>query len=150
MAEATRTSLHIGAVAARAGVNVQTLRYYERRGLFATPPRSASGYRQYRPETVDLIRAVKRAQGLGFRLAEIEDLLRLQETGRKPAEVRAAADAKLREIDDKIRALAKMRRALQRLVETCACGGDLRRCKILDGAEGDPPRRVPREERRAR
>jgi DNA-binding transcriptional MerR regulator len=141
--------LHIGAVAARAGVNIQTLRYYERRGLFDTPQRSPSGYRQYRPETVQLVRAVKRAQQLGFRLAEIEDLFRLQEARAPAAKVRSLADAKLREIDEKIRALRTMRRALQRLVDTCACGGDLSRCRVLDGL-GNEPRRGTRSRRRGK
>lgn len=140
MIDAGRETLHIGAVAAHAGVHIQTLRYYERRGLFDRPERSPSGYRQYRPETVLRVRAIKRAQSLGFRLAEIRDLIRLQETRGPAATVRARGDAKLREIDEKIRTLQRMRRALRTLVATCACGGDLSRCRVLDGLD-DGPRR---------
>ena len=73
-----RERLRTGEVAARAGVNVQTLRYYERRGLLKKPGRRASGYREYSPDAVRLIRFIKRAQELGFTLTEIEDLLRLR------------------------------------------------------------------------
>jgi len=71
---ASSPSVHIGAAAAAAGVNVQTLHYYERRGLIRRPPRTASGYRQYPPATVRSVRAIKRAQSLGFTLEEIAEL----------------------------------------------------------------------------
>jgi DNA-binding transcriptional MerR regulator len=72
-------------VAQRAGVNAQTLRYYERRGLLPDPPRTASGYRAYGPEAVRIVRFVKRAQELGFSLTEIEVLLHLADGGPSPA-----------------------------------------------------------------
>jgi len=78
-------ALRIGEVAGRAGVNVQTLRFYERRGLLPEPPRRASGYREYAPESVRRVRFIKRAQELGFTLAEVEELLRLREDPRIPA-----------------------------------------------------------------
>src|SRR5262252_9659941 len=68
-------------VAERAGVNAQTLRYYERRGLLAEPPRSPAGYRDYPPAAVEVLRFVKRSQELGFTLAEVEELLSLAEGG---------------------------------------------------------------------
>ena len=68
--------MRIGEVAARAGVNVETLRYYERRGLLPEPPRTPTGHRAYDDDTVRFVRAVKEAQGLGFTLAEIEEYLR--------------------------------------------------------------------------
>jgi len=71
-------TLRTGEVAAQAGVNVQTLRYYERRGLLKEPARRASGYREYPPDSIGLIRFIKRAQELGFTLTEIEDPLRLR------------------------------------------------------------------------
>ena len=70
--------MQTGEVAARAGVNIQTLRYYERRGLLGRPPRTASGYRRYSEDAVRIVRFVKRAQELGFTLDEAEQLLRLR------------------------------------------------------------------------
>src|SRR5260370_39379593 len=92
--------MRTGEVAAEAGVNVQTLRYYERRGILAKPKRAPSGYREYAPDAVRLIRFIKRAQQLGFTLEEIEELL-LWPRGRGGggAGVRSAAEAKLVEID---------------------------------------------------
>jgi DNA-binding transcriptional MerR regulator len=82
-------ALRIGEVAGRAGVNVQTLRFYERRGLLPEPPRRASGYREYAPESVRRVRFIKRAQELGFTLAEVEELLRLRED---PAKLSCCAE----------------------------------------------------------
>jgi DNA-binding transcriptional MerR regulator len=68
-------ALRIGEVAGQAGVNIQTLRFYERRGLLAEPPRRSSGYRQYPLESVSRVRFIKRARELGFTLAEVEEIL---------------------------------------------------------------------------
>ena len=113
-------TLRIGEVAGRAGVNVQTLRFYERRGLLPEPPRRASGYREYAPESVRRVRFIKRAQELGFTLAEVEELLRLREDPRIPCrEVRATAETKIADIEEKMRRLRAMRAALAALVESC-------------------------------
>lgn len=96
--------MRIGEVAAHAGVKVDTLRYYERRGLLAEPDRSeSSGYREYSPDAVAQVKFIKRAQDLGFSLAEIDGLLRLRD-GRagNRVEVRNLAKSKLRTIDEKI------------------------------------------------
>lgn len=128
-----KARMRIGAVAAAAGVNVQTLRYYERRGLLERPPRSRSGYREYSAEAVRLVRFIKRAQGLGFTLREIEGLLRLRDAdGRDRRRVLEAAVAKLADVDEKIRQLQSMRRALATLVDSCACGGSEPVCPILE------------------
>ncbi len=95
-----RERLRIGAVANQAGVNIQTLRYYERRGLLDEQERTTSGFREYPPDTVRLIRFIKRAQDLGFTLGEIEELLPLRE--RRPADrvnIRSVAQAKVAAID---------------------------------------------------
>lgn len=131
-----RETLRTGEVAAQAGVNVQTLRYYERRGLLEEPARRASGYREYSPDAVQLIRFIKRAQELGFTLAEVEDLLRLrgdQETA--CSEVRTAAEAKIEDIEQKVRHLRAMRRALVVLVASCATEGSPRHCPILEALD---------------
>src|SRR5216683_3180414 len=88
--------MKIGQVATRAGVNIDTLRYYERRGLLAEPERRPSGYRDYPEETVPIIRFIKRAQDLGFTLNEIEELISLRDggNGRRKGEIRALAEAK--------------------------------------------------------
>lgn len=127
--------LRIGQVAVQAGVHIQTLRYYERRGLLEEPERTRSGYREYPPETVRIIRFVKRAQDLGFTLGEVGDLLALRKRPRDRRKVRAAAEAKLRDIDDKVRRLQSMRRALTTLVESCACSGAEVTCPIIEALD---------------
>jgi Hg(II)-responsive transcriptional regulator len=128
--------LRIGEVAARAGVNVQTLRYYERRGLLAEPERTASGYRLYPSEAVQLVRFIKRAQELGFSLNEIEQLLRLRDDRASSCEeVQALAEAKIDTIEAKIRQLAALREALEVLVRSCERGDADRECPILEAIE---------------
>ena len=128
--------MRIGDVASRAGVNTQTLRYYERRGILGEPKRSASGYREYPTDTVRLIRFIKRAQELGFTLTEIEELIALrQTTSRRRAKVRELAAAKMRDIDEKLARLQAMRSALYTLVEDCACGAETLSCPILEALD---------------
>ena len=128
--------MRIGEVALRAGVNVQTLRYYERRGLLREPARSPSGYRQYDADAVRVIRFIKRAQELGFSLREVEELLQLRANKRaKCADVMATALAKLDDIDRKVRSLQSMRQALKGLVASCKNGASLD-CPILEALDG--------------
>lgn len=122
-------TLRIGDLAARAGVSVDALRYYERRGLLTPTGRRASGYREYPPEAAALVRFIKRAQALGFALAEVEELVRLRGNARRPAAALAARDvaaAKVRDIDERVRQLLALRGALADLVEACesTCGPD--------------------------
>ena len=95
-----RAALRVGRVAVRAGVHRETLRYYERRGLIAAPPRRPSGYRAYPPATVERVRLIKWAQDLGFTLREIGELSRipLDHAARRARRVEAHADAKIRQI----------------------------------------------------
>jgi Hg(II)-responsive transcriptional regulator len=135
-AEMQPGTLRIGEVARRTGVNIQTLRYYERRGLLKKPPRTPTGYRQYPSETVRLIRFVKRAQELGFTLKEIKELLRLRDNQRASCtEVRSTAEVKLRDIDNKIDSLRRMRGALRILVVTCRNNASIRECPILEALD---------------
>ncbi len=130
--------IRIGEVAGRAGVNVQTLRYYERRGLLEKPERTQSGYRRYAPETVRLIRFIKRAQELGFTLTEAEDLLRLRRArGRDRRRIRALAEQKFRDVDQKIRRLKAIRSALGKLVHSCACAAPELECPILESLDDE-------------
>lgn len=129
-----RVPLRVGEVAARAGVHRETLRYYERRGLIPAPPRRSSGYRQYPAETVERVRLIKWAQGLGFSLREIGDLARIprDHVRGRVTNVRARAGAKIREIDEKIDRLQAMKRRLQAITR-CRCDGD---CPIVAEAAG--------------
>jgi len=135
MATAQRSTrpVRIGAAAAAAGVNVQTMHYYERRGLIRRPPRTVSGYRQYPPELVRSVRAIKRAQSLGFSLKEIQELTRIRIRGGSARVVGELAARKLASIEETIDALSRLRDRLREVLETCACGGDLRRCDLLEG-----------------
>ncbi len=129
-------TLRTGEVAARAGVNVQTLRYYERRGLLEEPERRPSRYREYPSDAVRVIRFIKGAQELGFTLTEIAELLRLRaDQTAGCSEVRAAAETKIEDIDRKIRSLRAMRRALGVLVSSCKTDGSARRCPILEALD---------------
>ena len=114
--------MRIGELAARAGVNVETLRYYERRGLLPQPPRHPSGHRTYDDDAVRFVRAIKEAQALGFSLAEIEEYLRLARRGRRTASeaLRIRLAAKIDEVDTKIASLHRVRDELARVVG-CAC-----------------------------
>jgi len=109
-------------VARRAGVNVETLRYYERRGLLAGPERAPGGHRRYDEDTVQFLRAIKEAQEAGFSLAEIEDYLTVVQRGRVPAPqaLRVRAAAKIDQIDARIARLRRMREELARIAG-CAC-----------------------------
>jgi redox-sensitive transcriptional activator SoxR len=113
--------MRVGEVAARAGVNVETLRYYERRGLLPEPEREPSGHRRYDEETVRFLRAIKEAQAVGFTLAEIGEYLRAARRSAKPSEtLRVRMAAKIDEIDTRIAGLQRMRDELARVVG-CAC-----------------------------
>jgi Hg(II)-responsive transcriptional regulator len=128
--------MRIGEAAAAASVTVQTLRYYERRGLLDKPKRQPSGYRAYTDETVRIVRFIKRAQELGFTLSNIEPLLRLTVEHSPCKEVQSVARAKLTELDEKIEALEAMRRALVDLLAQCRRRNRLVCCPLLDALGG--------------
>jgi len=126
----------IGAVAKQANVHVETLRYYERRGLVAHPLRSMTNYRLYPKETVRRVRFIKHAQALGFSLQEIKELLSLRAAPRaRCADVRVRAEGKITAIDAKIRALQAMRKALAKLVTECVGHGPITDCPILEALD---------------
>ena len=127
--------IKIGHLASRAGVGVDTVRFYERRGLLAEPERTASGYRTYDPATVARLRFILRAKELGFTLKEIADLLALRRDGDPCAEVREIAAQKIGEIDDRMRGLGQIREALARLAIRCEereASGD---CPLLEALQ---------------
>lgn len=122
--------LTIGRMAKRAGVNVETIRYYQRRGLLSEPDKPLGGYRRYAPEIVNRVRFIKRAQVLGFTLEEIRVLLRLEEAC-ACAETRALAAHKVDLIDRKLADLAAMREALAGLISQCDAGESAKGCPII-------------------
>ena len=128
----------IGQVARRAGVGVETVRFYEREGLLEEPARRASGYRQYSQGAVVRIRFIKRAQQLGFSLKEILELLTLRVDGRTSCElVKERAAAKLAEVEQKMVELQRMRQALLQVASLCEGEGPKSRCPMLDALEHD-------------
>jgi Cu(I)-responsive transcriptional regulator len=132
--------MRIGEVAQRAGVNVQTLRYYERRGLLPNPTRRPSGYREYTADMVGLVRFIKRAQELGFSLRDVGELIELRQNPyRSDAAVRAVAVRKVTDIAGRIRRLAAMQKALEQLIAACECAGATRACSIIEALNDDPP-----------
>lgn len=125
-------AMRIGEVASRAGVNRQTLRFYEREGLLPGPTRRANGYREYPPRTVALVQFIKRAQELGFSLDEAKALSELQQTAdRDRPRVRALAEAKLADVRQRIAQLHAIEQALAALVGSC-CREDTPHCAILN------------------
>src|SRR4051794_13664543 len=131
-------TMKIGEVAERGGVNLQTIRYYEREGLLPAPPRLASGYRLYTEDTVRRVKFIKRAQELGFTLAEIRDLLTLRVSeARSSAEVRSIAEAKITDIENKVRSLRAMKKALVHLTDRCSGHGPATECPILESLDSD-------------
>ena len=133
------TLLTIGQVAKHAGVNVETIRFYEREGLIGKPQRRPSGYRQYEPDIIRRIGFIQRAKELGFSLREIGELLSLRVArGQTCTDVKARAVAKIEGIDGKIAVLERMRAALVRLSAACVGRGPVSECPILDALdEGD-------------
>ncbi len=130
--------LTVGKLAKAAGVHVETIRYYERLGLLPEPIRSPGGYRLYSARDVARLRFIKRAQRLGFTLAEIGDLLSLRvEASRRCDAVKARAEAKLADIEAKLETLQRMRGALEALVRACNDRDETSACPILDALELD-------------
>ncbi len=128
--------MKIGEVAKKAGVNVQTVRFYERKGLIAVPPRTASGYRQYTGETVRRIRFIKHAQEIGFTLREIDELLSLRvDPHTTCGDIQRHALEKVRDIEQRLANLARMKKALVTLAHQCGTDRALSDCPILDALD---------------
>lgn len=120
-------------LAGKAGVNTETLRYYERRGLLTLPPRTSGGYRDYPPAALDLLRFIKRAQELGFTLDEVEELIHLAAGGPDSCSAaRTLAEQRLADLTARIRDLQRMHDSLADLVSTCDLPRADRSCALLD------------------
>ncbi len=125
-------NLTIGQIAKQAAVGVETMRFYERKGLLDKPKRNVSGYRQYPLAVVSRIRFIKRAQEVGFSLAEIKGLLLLRvDPSKKCEDIKARALAKINEIGGKIEDLNRMKNALLDLTKACDSNSDIDQCPIL-------------------
>ena len=128
--------LTIGQLAKQAQVNVETIRYYERRGLLPKPPRRWSGYREYSRANVAHLRFIKRAKELGFSLSEISELLSLRvDPDTTCDDVQQRTEIKIADIEAKIQTLERMKKALKKLVAACSGRGPTSACPILEALE---------------
>jgi MerR family mercuric resistance operon transcriptional regulator len=131
-------NLTIGQLSKKAQVNVETVRYYERKGLMPEPPRRKSGYRQYSPNDVSRIQFIKRAKELGFSLKEILELLSLRiDPNTTCGDVRKRAEIKIADIEGKILTLQGMKKALTKLVASCRGRGPTSECPILEALNSE-------------
>ncbi len=131
-------NLFIGKLAETAGVNIQTIRYYERIGLIPQPQRKESGYRQYDKKDVQKIKFIKRAKELGFTLREIQDLLTLRVDPDSTCEdIRERAEKKITDIEEKISELKRIKKALDKLTTACVGRGPTGDCPILEALESE-------------
>ena len=129
--------LKIGAVAKRAEVGIETIRFYERQGLLAEPERRPSGYRQYDESVVSRLQFIRHAKELGFTLSEIKELLGLwYDVNTKCVHVRQRAEQKITDIEDKIRSLQKMKRSLKKIMTQCENRDVVDDCPLWLGLNG--------------
>jgi MerR family mercuric resistance operon transcriptional regulator len=128
--------LTIGKVARNAGLAIDTVRFYEREGLLDKPARTASGYRHYSSDAVARLRFIRQAKELGFTLSEIRELLTLRvAAGKSCADVKARAEAKIADVEQRMAQLGRMKRALVKLASACSGRGPTSACPILDAME---------------
>ena len=128
-------TLTISKLAQRAGVGVDTVRYYEREGLLLAPPRRASGYRDYPLDAVARLRFIRRAKALGFTLEEISELMALS-MRRDVTAVKAKATSRLESVEHKIAELKRVRNGLRKLIDVCPGQGSIEGCPIIAALSG--------------
>ncbi|WP_299021441.1 Cu(I)-responsive transcriptional regulator [uncultured Photobacterium sp.] len=125
--------MNISEVAKQTGLTAKTIRFYEDKGIISTPARSSNGYRYYSQTNIDELLLIRRSRLVGFTLDECRDLLAFsRDPQRRSADVKAKAEHKLAEIDDKIAELMKMKNTLEALTKQCP-GDDSARCPIIEG-----------------
>jgi MerR family transcriptional regulator, copper efflux regulator len=128
----------IGELAGRAGVGVETIRYYERRGLLQPPDRTRAGYREYAEHDVLRMRFILRCKDLGFSLTEIRDLLDLRVApGSSAHDVRRRAEDKVAAVEEKIADLRRIQAALRQLIGSCSTHGRAEECALMHALGGD-------------
>ncbi len=131
-------SLTIGGAARQAGVNVETIRFYERRGLIEQPPKPDRAFRRYSLEIVRRVRFIREAQELGFSLREISDLLELRaDASANCDDVRQQALTKRMDVQNKIRKLVRIEKALEQLIASCPKEGKLANCPIIAALDNE-------------
>ena len=135
-------------LAKRTGVNSETLRYYERRGLLEEPPRTPGGYRDYPAAAVERLRFIVRAKELGFTLEAINELLHLDTGGPDSCEAaRALAEARRTDLDARIADLERMSDSISDLIATCDLPRADRSCALLDAIKLRPSDPAERSQR---
>ena len=142
MAHKSGPGIKIGRLAERAGVHLETIRYYQRLGLVPLPERGLGSVRRYGEDAVNRLRFIKRAQNLGFSLEEVKLLLELS-VGEHCAETRTLAAQKKRLVDRKIADLRGIQAALDKLIRACGTGKKGRGCPVIDSLSGDAPDALP-------
>jgi MerR family mercuric resistance operon transcriptional regulator len=129
-------SLTIGQLAKQTDVGLETIRFYEREGLIEDPPRLPSGYRAYPPDTVQRVRFIRTAKDLGFSLKVIKELLALRvDPVESCTQVKAIAEDRIADVEQRIRALQRMRKTLHKLVTECEARRATGDCPILNSLE---------------
>ena len=127
------TGMTIGKVASRTGVGIETIRFYERKGLINEPPRRDSGYRLYDTDVIDRLSFIQQAKSLGFTLEEISQLLSISlKSGEPLPAVKKIARKRLQDIEEKLKLLRSMKRTLKKLVDACPGKGTIDDCPILE------------------
>lgn len=133
--------LTIGQIARRSGFGIETIRFYERNGLIEPPPRKPSGYRQYPESVIFRLSFIKRSKELGFSLREIKELLSLRVSPTTTcSDIRERAEAKIADIEGKIRSLESIKEVLTRLTTSCGGRGPVSECPILEALEQEERR----------
>lgn len=124
--------MKIGEVAKHSGFGIETIRYYEREGLLQPPQRRPSGYRQYDESTVRRLEYIRQAKDLGFTLAEIRELLELSFAAHSSCDhIRQRAEAKIADIEEKIRSLQQMKRSLRKILQRCRAANSIADCPLV-------------------
>ncbi|MDG2072289.1 MAG: Zn(2+)-responsive transcriptional regulator [Pseudomonadales bacterium] len=133
--------LKIGELGGLTNTNIETLRFYETKGLVVAPQRSDAGYRLYTEQEVDRVRFIKRARLMGFSLREIEELLSMEKS--TCGEVKELAQQRLLDIEERMGELTRMKAALQQITDACV-GGDepATHCTILHALQDKPTARA--------
>ena len=134
-------TLTTGQLAKETGVNIETIRYYERRGLIPEPPRRESGYREYAPKYIERILFIKRAQALGFTLKEISELLAVADGNPACKDIRRFAEDKASDIETRIRDLKKIKTVLNDLIKKCLGKRKISDCPIIESLSQSKTRR---------
>ena len=133
------TAMKIGEVAKRSNIGIETIRYYEREGLLLEPERRPSGYRQYDESTVERLEYIRGAKELGFTLAEIRELLDLSFAAHAGCDhIRQRAEAKVADIEGKIRSLRQMKRSLGNIVRRCRAANAAADCPLVHKTKRKP------------